>query len=197
MVFGGMLVVMLVTWFLYGKCGNATPLTSGRSHFVGPIRALTLWTTGQDIDLQNLDSTRRDGQAIRNIVDQKTGRGTPSADSGNGTATARVPLKDEPAATNGDESQGFSAIPESGIFPQSSSERLSQFPDAETLAPRASRRLRIQRSTDAEVNPHTEVPARAPPISTPRPWDNVQSPSTPYTAVTMETAQEEAHESKP
>ncbi|KLT41810.1 hypothetical protein CC85DRAFT_328672 [Cutaneotrichosporon oleaginosum] len=72
MVFGGMLVVMLATWFLYG-----------RRHYVGPIRTLTLWTTGQDIDLRTIDGSNRHDDALQQIAARKTGRGSTSGSGNN------------------------------------------------------------------------------------------------------------------
>ncbi|CAK9785795.1 hypothetical protein CC85DRAFT_303523 [Cutaneotrichosporon oleaginosum] len=63
---GCMLLIMLVTWFLYGK-----------RHYSGPIRALTIWATGTDIDPRNVATAPR-GQAIREYIERKTGQPAPT-----------------------------------------------------------------------------------------------------------------------
>ncbi|BEI86749.1 hypothetical protein CcaverHIS002_0700950 [Cutaneotrichosporon cavernicola] len=74
MVIAGLLLIFLASWFLYG-----------RRHFVGPIRALTIWTTGQDIDPRNVSTTNPRGRAIRQYIDKKTGR--TSSNEGSNPAT--------------------------------------------------------------------------------------------------------------
>ncbi|KLT41835.1 hypothetical protein CC85DRAFT_292432 [Cutaneotrichosporon oleaginosum] len=74
MIFGAMCVIMVVSWFIYG-----------RRHYVGPIRAFTIWATGQDVDPRNIDAANPRGQAIKRFMELKTGRS-----SGNGSPRSSV-----------------------------------------------------------------------------------------------------------
>ncbi|GMK58997.1 hypothetical protein CspeluHIS016_0700120 [Cutaneotrichosporon spelunceum] len=67
-IFTGCLAVVIVaSWYLYGK-----------RHYIGPIRALTIWATGTDVDPHNVASNPR-GRAIKAYIERKTGRKGSSA----------------------------------------------------------------------------------------------------------------------
>ncbi|CAK9782617.1 hypothetical protein CC85DRAFT_284014 [Cutaneotrichosporon oleaginosum] len=80
MTIGGMLVVILASWFLYG-----------RHHYVGPIRAITIWATGQDIDPRNVSTANARGLAIRRYIEKKTGKTSSNGESSSGGPSSRRP----------------------------------------------------------------------------------------------------------
>jgi hypothetical protein len=57
MVLGGMVVVMIISWLLYG-----------RWHYIGPIRALTKWSAGIEIDPTDYTTAAGRGAAIRSYM---------------------------------------------------------------------------------------------------------------------------------
>ena len=111
----GTVLVCLITWKCYGKCSPLRPSCSvayatGVKHYSGPIRAVTKWETGIEIDLQSAiasqrsrPSNNRSSQRV-NPEDSAGSAGKPDKahDSGNGGSHVVV----EPAGSLERDSNG-------------------------------------------------------------------------------------------
>lgn len=67
-VTAGMLAIMAVSWFLYG-----------RRHYIGPIRSWTKWSAGVEINPQDYATSAGRGAAIRAYISANTGSGEHSS----------------------------------------------------------------------------------------------------------------------
>jgi hypothetical protein len=86
-----MILIMIASWYLYG-----------RRHYIGPIRALTKWSAGVEIDPKAFDFDTPEGrfEALRDYLKREMNHQSPKnsngSRAGDGTTTVSVPMLSKP-----------------------------------------------------------------------------------------------------
>lgn len=77
-----MFAIMFVSWWIYG-----------RRNYIGPVRALTKWSAGVDIDPNHLDSATGRADALKSYIDEQKGKNKSKSPVTSGdTRTPQTPV---------------------------------------------------------------------------------------------------------